>query len=304
MGLGSAVASSTQGRHSLFSVKREADGYLARMPALTAPGAPPVDSVVVPAPRRSGDYGHCAELFAERAALAADDPRRAHLRNRLIAEYLPVAGNIAARFNGRGEPLDDLVQVARTGLIRAVDRFDPSHGSDFLAFAVPTIMGEVRRHFRDSSWSMRVPRGLKDLHQALAKAADTLSHEFGRAPTAREIARHLDLDLDTVREGLLAAEAYRPVSLDAPRGSDDATQSFADQLADDKAPYSRFDDSEALGRALSVLSARDRDIVRMRFVDELSQSEIAARIGVSQMQVSRLLAKALEKLRAHLVAGE
>ncbi|WP_410567288.1 SigB/SigF/SigG family RNA polymerase sigma factor [Amycolatopsis sp. cmx-4-61] len=272
------------------------------MPALTAPPAPPVDSVVVTAPRRSGDYGHCAELFAERARLAPDDPRRAHLRNRLIAAYLPVAGNVAARFRGRGESLDDLVQVARTGLIRAVDRFDPGHGSDFLAFAVPTIMGEVRRHFRDSGWSMRVPRGLKDLHQALAKAADTLSHELGRAPTPREIARHLDLDLDTVREGLLAADAYRPASLDAPRGGD--TQSFADQLADDEAPYSRFDDREALGRALSVLSARDRDIVRMRFLDELSQSEIAARIGVSQMQVSRLLTKALEKLRAHLVADE
>ncbi|WP_410667965.1 SigB/SigF/SigG family RNA polymerase sigma factor [Amycolatopsis sp. cmx-4-68] len=274
------------------------------MPALTAPSAPPVDSVVGPAPRRSGDYGHCADLFAERARLAPGDPRHTYLRNRLIAEYLPVAGNIAARFKGRGESLDDLVQVARTGLIRAVDRFDPRHGSDFLSFAVPTIMGEVRRHFRDSSWSMRVPRGLKELHLALAKAADTLSHELGRAPTPREIAKHLDLDLDTVRDGLLAAEAYKPVSLDAPRNGGDGTPSFADQLADDEAPYSRFDDSEALGRALSVLSARDRDIVRMRFVDELSQSEIAARIGVSQMQVSRLLTKALEKLRAHLTAGE
>ncbi|WP_410586322.1 SigB/SigF/SigG family RNA polymerase sigma factor [Amycolatopsis sp. lyj-23] len=220
----------------------------------------------------------------------------------MITEHLPVAEHIARRFSGRGEPFDDLLQVARTGLIRAVDRYDADRGADFLSFAVPTIMGEVRRHFRDTGWSMRVPRALKELQQKLSAATDTLAHDLGRAPTPSELAAHLGMDVDFVREGLLAAEAYRPHSIDAPVRSAEDTVTVADHLAAEEPGFARFDDHDALQAAMATLPDRERAIVRMRFVDELTQREIAQRIGVSQMQVSRLLAKTLEHLRVHMVA--
>ncbi|SEF37164.1 RNA polymerase sigma-B factor [Amycolatopsis pretoriensis] len=263
---------------------------------------PPAATPALPSQRRFDEYAHCAPLFAERSRLDDADTRTGELRARLIIEHLPVAEHIARRFSGRGEPFDDLLQVARTGLIRAVDRYDPEQGTDFLSFAVPTIMGEVRRHFRDTGWSMRVPRSLKDLQQKLSKATDTLARDLDRAPTPSELAAHLEMDIDTVREGLLAAEAYRAHSIDAPvRGAED-TVTVADQLAVEESGFARFDNHVALQAALATLPARERAIVTMRFVDELTQGQIARRIGVSQMHVSRLLAKTLEQLRAHIVA--
>jgi RNA polymerase sigma-B factor len=256
------------------------------------------EELSVPGPRRPEDYTHCVPLFIERERLERDDPERNALRRQLITEYLPVAENIARRFSGRGEPFDDLVQVARTGLIRAVDRFDAGKGSDFLSFAVPTIMGEVRRHFRDTTWSMRVPRSLKELQQTLGKAAGVLAHDLGRSPTPSELAAHLEIDVETVREGLLAADAYRASSLDAPTHGD---ATFGEQLAEAGSEFTKSDDRLVLEAALATLPPRERAIVKMRFVDELTQSEIATRIGVSQMQISRLLAKSLEKLRDHIV---
>jgi RNA polymerase sigma-B factor len=271
--------------------------------AVRAPERVPLtEDVVVPEPRRSGEYAHCVPLFAERGSLAVEDPRRDALRAVLITEHLSLAEHIARRFSGRGEPFEDLLQVARTGLIRAVDRFDAGKGSDFLSFAVPTIMGEVRRYFRDTAWSMRVPRGLKDLQQTLARAGSTLAHDLGRSPTPSELAAHLDLDVETVREGLLAADAYRASSLDAPIGGGDDAQTVADQLADDTSEYSKSEDRLMLKAALAELPPREREIVKMRFLDELTQSQIAEKIGVSQMQVSRLLSKTLERLRNHIVA--
>ncbi len=219
----------------------------------------------------------------------------------MITEHLLVAEHIARRFSGRGEPFDDLLQVARTGLIHAVDRYNPERGTDFLSFAVPTIMGEVRRHFRDTGWSMRVPRSLKDLQQKLSKATDTLVGHLGRAPTPSELAAHLGMNVDYVREGLLAAEAYRPHWIDTPvRGAED-TVTVADQLAVEESGFTRFDNRVALQAAMATLPARERAIIKMRFVDELPQRDIAERIGVSQMHVSRLLAKTLEQLRAHII---
>jgi RNA polymerase sigma-B factor len=240
-------------------------------------------------------------LFEERTKLDLEAFRSSALRDRLITEHLSLAEHIARRFSGRGEPFEDLVQVARTGLVHAVDRFDPGKGSDFLSFAVPTIMGEVRRHFRDTAWSMRVPRGLKDLQQTLTKASSTLAHDLGRSPTPSELAAHLEMDVETVREGLLAADAYRASSLDAPMGGGDDALTIADQLADDSSEYTKSEDRLMLRAALAELPPRERDIVKMRFIDELTQSQIAAKIGVSQMQVSRLLAKTLERLRDHIV---
>jgi RNA polymerase sigma-B factor len=262
----------------------------------------PTATLVVPTPRRSDQFAHCAPLFDEHSRLAAEDPRRPDLRERLITEHLELAENIAKRFAGRGESFDDLVQVARTGLIHAVDRFDPGKGRDFLSFAVPTIMGEVRRHFRDTAWSMRVPRGLKELQQHLAKAAGELAHGLGRSPTPSELAAHLDIDVETVREGLLAAEAYRPASLDAPARGGADTLTVADQLADRESPYTKADDHLTLQAAMAGLPPRNRAILEMWFVEELTQSQIAERVGVSQMQVSRLLTKTLEQLRHRIVA--
>ncbi len=160
------------------------------------------------------EYGHLAPLLTEYASLAPDDPRRDAMRDELVTGYLPVAQHIARRFAGRGEPLDDLVQVATVGLINAVDRFSPERGADFFSFAVPTISGEVRRHFRDLGWSMRVPRRLKDLHVAINGAVSSLSQGLGRAPKPTEIAEHLGVPLAEVLEGLEASEAYRSSSLD------------------------------------------------------------------------------------------
>ncbi|MDT7803157.1 MAG: polymerase sigma-B factor [Actinomycetota bacterium] len=257
----------------------------------------------MPAPRRSGDYAHCIPLFEERTKLDLEDFRGSALRDRLITEHLSLAEHIARRFSGRGEPFEDLLQVARTGLIHAVDRFDPGKGSDFLSFAVPTMMGEVRRYFRDTAWSMRVPRGLKDLQKKLADARNTLAHDLGRSPTPSELATHLDLAVDTVREALLAAEAYRPASLDTPARGDNDSAAVADRIADDSSEYTKSDDRLMVKGALAKLPPREREIVKMRFVDELTQRQIAEKIGVSQMQVSRLLAKSIEQLRNHVLAG-
>jgi RNA polymerase sigma-B factor len=269
-------------------------GYQAVMAVQELDRAPSTEQPAVPGPRQPEDYAHCAPLFEERGRLEPADPRRGELRRRLITEHLSLAEHIARRFSGRGEPFEDLLQVARTGLIHAVDRFDPGQGHVFLSFAVPTIMGEVRRHFRDTTWSMRVPRGLKDLQQTLAKASTTLANDLGRSPTTTELAAHLELDVETVRDGLLAAEAYRSASLDAPVRASDATVTVADQLVGD--------DSEFTKAALAELPPREREIVKLRFIDELTQSQIARKIGVSQMQISRLLAGTLEKLRNHVVA--
>ena len=164
------------------------------------------------------EYGHLAPLLTEYASLAPDDPRREAMRDVLVTGYLPVAQHIARRFAGRGEPLDDLVQVATVGLINAVDRFSPERGADFFSFAVPTISGEIRRHFRDLGWSMRVPRRLKDLHVSINGVVSELSQSLGRAPKPTEIAEHLGVPLSEVLEGLEASEAYRSSSLDEIRG--------------------------------------------------------------------------------------
>lgn len=252
---------------------------------------------------RPDEYAHCEPLFEELGTLDDGDPRREAVRSKLVTELLPLAEHIATRFSGRGEPREDLVQVARIGLINAVDRFDPTRGHDFLSFAVPTIMGEVRRHFRDSAWSMRVPRALKELQQNLVKATGELAHDLGRSPTPSELAAHLDIDVETVREGLLAAEAYKPASLDAPARGGGDTGTVGDQLADGESPYTRADDHLTLEAAMADLPPRERAIIEMRFVEELTQSQIAERVGVSQMQVSRLLAKTLDQLRHRVVAG-
>ncbi|HEY1970617.1 MAG TPA: RNA polymerase sigma factor SigF [Pseudonocardia sp.] len=234
--------------------------------------------------------------------MAEDDPRREELRERLVTGYLPVAQHIARRFAHRGEPLDDLVQVATVGLINAVDRFQPDRGSDFFSFAVPTISGEVRRHFRDQGWSMRVPRRLKDLHVSINSAVSELSQRLGRAPRPSEIAERLQVSTNEVLEGLEAAQAYRSSSLDEMLSTDETGSTLGDLLGEADAELDRVDYQQTMQPLLADLPDRERTIVMLRFFGNMTQTQIADRVGVSQMHVSRLLTQTLARLRDRLEA--
>jgi RNA polymerase sigma-B factor len=206
---------------------------------------------------------------------------------------------VAARYRGGSEPIEDLEQVAALALVKAIDRFDPERGTSFSSFAVPTISGELRRHFRDHTWALRVPRALQELAVKIGKAEPPLQLQLGRAPTATELADHLDVTVEELLEARDAAGANRMSSLDAPVSSDDDdSASLADMLgADDE----RLEDVErvmTIGSALDVLEPREREILRLRFHEELTQAAIGERVGLSQMHVSRLIRQALETLRA------
>ncbi|MGH3717901.1 MAG: SigB/SigF/SigG family RNA polymerase sigma factor [Pseudonocardiaceae bacterium] len=236
--------------------------------------------------------------------LAPEDPRRQQLREQLISGYLPVAEHIARRFAGRGEPLDDLVQVATVGLINAVDRFEPDRGSDFFSFAVPTITGEVRRYFRDHGWSTRVPRRLKDLHIAIRGTLAELSQQFGRAPRPSEIAERLGLPLSEVIEGLQAGEAYRSSSLDEMVGSGEGNATLGEFIGGLDAELALIDDREALRPLLAELTSRDRTILALRFFRHLTQTQIAEQVGISQMHVSRVLRQTLAFLQERMDSAD
>lgn len=248
---------------------------------------------------QSTGYEHLTPLFHEFAGLSDDDPRRNRLRDELVTGHLPVAQHIARRFAHRGEPQDDLEQVATVGLINAVDRFEPDRGSDFLSYAVPTITGEVRRHFRDQAWSMRVPRRLKDLHVSIGAAVSELSQRLGRAPRPSEIAAHLQCTTEEVLEGLEAAGAYRSASLDEVLTADDDSsgQTVAGALGEADASLDQVEYRESLRPLLESLPERERTILKLRFFGNLTQTQIAAQVGISQMHVSRLLAQTLTRLR-------
>lgn len=251
-------------------------------------------------PTASNEYQHLAPLFDELAALGEDDPRRAEVRDELVTGHLPLAEHIAQRFSGRGVAKEDLVQVATVGLINAVDRFDATRGSDFLSFAVPTVMGEVRRHFRDSGWLVRVPRRLKELHLSISAASTELAQRLGRAPTPSEIAAHLRISQDDVYEGLEAGNAYHSMSLDEVLSGDTENLALGDTLGEEDSGLEGVENHEALLPLIRELPERERRILGLRFVHNMTQTQIAERIGVSQMHVSRLLARTLERLRSGL----
>jgi RNA polymerase sigma-B factor len=240
-------------------------------------------------------------MFRELQGLQPETPQFQRQRDRIVERCLPLADHIARRFDGRGEPRDDLVQVARVGLVNAVIRFNVDAGSDFVSFAVPTIMGEVRRHFRDNSWSVKVPRRLKELHLRLGAATAELSQRLGRAPTPSELAAELDMDRDEVVEGLVAGSSYNTLSIDSGgnSGNEDAP-AIADTLGDLDAGLDQIENREALRPLLASLPERERTVLLLRFFENLTQTQIAERVGISQMHVSRLLAKSLTKLRDQL----
>jgi RNA polymerase sigma-B factor len=250
--------------------------------------------------RADPEYGHLVPLLEQYAATDPADPNREALRAKLVTGFLPVAQHIARRFSNRGEPLDDLVQVATVGLINAIDRFSPERGSDFFSFAVPTISGEVRRHFRDLGWSMRVPRRLKDLHVSINGVVSELAQQLGRAPRPSEIADRLGVPVGDVLEGLEASEAYRSSSLDEMLSSEKGSATVGELVGAADAELDRVDSRQALRPVLAELAPRERTIVLLRFFGNMTQTQIAEEVGISQMHVSRLLSQTLDLLRTRL----
>jgi RNA polymerase sigma-B factor len=245
------------------------------------------------------------EVEAALRLLSESDPAsevHREARDRLVVAYLGLAESIAWRFDGRGETHEDLVQVARIGLLHAIDRFDPAKGAGLVAFAVPTIMGEIRRHFRDTGWALRVPRRLQELSLAVTSAAAGLSQELGRSPTPRELAMHLEISLDQVLEALSASNAYHALSIDAPTRETDASSdgTLGETIGGDDPTLEVVEDRMLMQSVLADLPERERTILRLRFVDNMTQSRIAAHVGISQMHVSRILSATLRDLRDRL----
>ena len=250
-------------------------------------------------------YEHLGPLFVEYAALPPGHARRRALRDALIAGYAPVARHIARRYRNRGENPEDLEQVAAVGLILAVDRFEPDRGVDFLSFAVPTITGEVLRHFRDRATTIRVPRRLRALQSAIFEAAAELGQRLGRAARPSEIARHLGTPLEVVLEGLQAQYAGHTSSLDEPSWDDDGSSKgtrtrHEAALGIVETEFDLVEHREALVPLLLALPERERKILLLRFFRGLTQTEIAEQVGVSQMHVSRLLSRTLAGLRRRM----
>ncbi|GGN68878.1 RNA polymerase sigma factor SigF [Nocardia rhizosphaerihabitans] len=242
-------------------------------------------------------YDDVSALFERLAATEPGSVAHAVARDALINRCIPLADHIARKFSGRGEPFDDLSQVARVGLVHAVDRFDLSRGSNFLSFAVPTIMGEVRRYFRDNTWAMRVPRRVKETHLRIGAAVDQLSQRLGRSPTAKEIAAELDVDPDEVTQAVIAGNAYQPTSIDAASVGRDSDASLLDTLGEEESQFDRVEEYIAVRPLLAGLPERERRILTMRFFESMTQTQIASQLGISQMHVSRILAKTLARLR-------
>lgn len=219
-------------------------------------------------------------------------------REKLVMSHLNLVRFIANKFKNRGEPIDDLIQVGYLGLLKAIDRFDPSRGLEFTTFATPTIMGEIKRHFRDKGWSVRVPRRLQELSAKVNQATDTLTSRLQRSPTIAEIADYLDATVDEVLEAMESSSAYSSVSLEAPSGADDDdTPSVIDRYATEDSDLAFTDDRIIIEEALASFSPRERDVIEMRFLKGMTQIEIAEKLGISQVQVSRLLRRTLKKIQ-------
>jgi len=264
-------------------------------------------TTTVAAPRRtvdaSTDERHAAnatELLTVLTSLPGDHPGRARARERAIEAWLPLARHLARRYAGRGEPTDDLEQTASLGLVKAIDRFDAERGVDFAGFAIPTIVGEIKRHFRDRTWSVRVPRRLQELRLAITTANSTLTHTLGRSPTVADVAVHLGVSEEDVLDGLEGARAYRATSLSTPVGDSTNVGELGDLLGGVDSGFELTENRLVLGSALELLDERARQILTLRFYGNLTQSQIAERVGISQMHVSRLITRALATLRRHL----
>jgi RNA polymerase sigma-B factor len=237
-----------------------------------------------------------ARTRADRALLERAHHGDATAREALVQRFLPLARQLARRYQRGGEPLDDLIQVASLGLLKAIDRFDPSRETAFSSFAVPTILGELKRHFRDKGWSVRVPRDLQELAVKLEPLSDQLTRELGRAATPAEIAERAGATLEQVLEAREAAGAYRAISLDRPRDEEDEAGDGVAYGIEDPG-FGLAEDAATVQRLMRVLNEREREVLRLRFEEDLTQAEIGLRIGVSQMHVSRIIRQSIARLR-------
>jgi RNA polymerase sigma-B factor len=252
-------------------------------------------------PADLGDGLASERLLWERFAKNRD----AATREELVRRYLPFAKSLALRYRGASESFDDLLQVASLGLVNAIDRFDASRGTPFPAFASPTILGELKRHFRDRVWTVRVPRGLHDRMAEVEKAMTKLTVELQRSPSVAEIAALLEVDPTEVLEVLEANRNRRPLSLDRPVGNDDADEApAAEWIGEEDEGFELIDGKVTLESALPQLSERERLVLHLRFVEDLTQSQIAERIGHSQMHVSRILRRTLDRIRQQVDEGD
>jgi RNA polymerase sigma-B factor len=252
-------------------------------------------AVAVATPKASDDE-QLLRLYQESGDLEA--------REELAVRFMPLARQLASRYRHSGEPLEDLAQVACVGLLKAIDRYDPERGTDFTRYALPTMLGELKRHFRDKGWALRVPRATQELALKVNEALGTLPAKLGRAARPRDVADAIGVSVEDVLEAMEAASARRPYSLDAAVGPDDDAAVLADTIGDEDPAFQTVEYGEAIARTLALLPERERAILNLRFVEDLTQSEIADRVGISQMHVSRLLRRALDAVREQVPDSE
>ena len=246
-----------------------------------------------PKGKAAWDKDRTRELFRQYKATGDSE-----VRDQLIVSHLNLVRFLASKFKNRGEPLDDLIQVGTIGLIKAIDRFDPSRGLEFTTYATPTILGEIKRHFRDKGWSVRVPRRLQELSAKVNQANDELTNELSRSPSVEEIAKRVGASVDDVLEAMESSSAYSSVPLEGGGSSDDDdAPSVIDHYATEDEDLAASDDRIVLEDAIRDFSPREKDVIRMRFFEGMTQVEIAERLGISQVQVSRLLRRTLRRVQ-------
>jgi RNA polymerase sigma-B factor len=281
----------------IAGVAKQLGAYEPLAERLADPSADTADFVSSPNGGAHGQWGdEINETVGRTCAEPLGSPARAALRDRVIRLSLPYAERLARRFSGLGEPAADLAQVAAIGLIKAIDRYDPALGTDFAAFATPTIVGELKRHFRDRGWSVRVPRRLQELRLDINRVRGELTQALNRAPTVSDLAARLDVDEEQIIEAMAAASSYRAVSLSTPIGDEEGL-TLLDSLGSEDAALAAVDAHETLQPLLAALPNREREILVMRYFGNMTQSQIAEKVGISQMHVSRLLARTLVRLR-------
>ena len=247
---------------------------------------------------RAAQRAETMRVLRRMASLPIGDPERDRLRDDVVEDHMPYARHIAHRYASHGSTAEEFEQVAFLGLVKAVDNFDPEHGTGFLGYATPMIVGEIKRYFRDGTWCVHLPRHMQELTGAMHKASDVLTTELGRAPTLPELAERLGVQVDELVEAIDAAEAYCTASLDRPVGCDPDSASLGELMGGEDPGYELAVDREVLRGLVEELGDRDKHILSMRFFDGMTQSQIGAKLGISQMQVSRLITKILANLRA------
>jgi RNA polymerase sigma-B factor len=266
----------------------------------TTESSPATPDVRTATSTRAQNDADALALLTLLADLPAGSPDRARARERLVKMYLPLAEHLARRFRHRGELMDDLVQVASLALLKSIDGFDPNRGAAFTSYAIPMIVGELKRHFRDKGWDVRVPRRLQELRLEISKISGDLAQKLGRSPTVADLAAHLEVSDEEVIEALDCSQAYRALSLHAPVSGDDSGGELMDLLGGTDPELESVENRAALRPLLARLPEREQKIIAMRFFGNMTQSQIAAEIGISQMHVSRLLAHSLQVLRSGL----